>query len=101
MKPQSSPAKPGKYLRTKSNANRRFPGTFVLTLLLLFAGMCFFSARWYLKTYGQRLDYCKKLLTDPVIRQTPLKFSLLDIPWKQKIIMLLVRLKCSVILAAI
>ena len=52
MKPQSSPAKPGKYLRTKSNANRRFPGTFVLTLLLLFAGMCFFSARWYLKTYG-------------------------------------------------
>ena len=52
MKPQSSPAKPGKYLRTKSNANRLFPGTFVLTLLLLFAGMCFFSARWYLKTYG-------------------------------------------------
>ena len=72
-----------------------------LHCLRWFCIMLALNERWYLKTYGQRLDYCKKLLTDPVIRQTPLKFSLLDIPWKQKIIMLLVRLKCSVILAAI
>lgn len=72
-----------------------------LHCLRWFCIMLALNERRYLKTYGQRLDYCKKLLADPVIHQTPLKFSSLDIPWKQKIIMLLVRLKCSVILAAI
>ena len=41
---------PGKYLKQPP---RRFPGDTVLWLLLLsVSGLCFFAARWYIRTYG-------------------------------------------------
>lgn len=72
-----------------------------LHCLRWFCIMLALNERRYLKSYDRRLSYCKKLLADPVLRQTPLKFSVLDVSWKQKLMMILIRLRCSAILAAI
>ena len=52
MKTQKSPEKPGKYLHSEQKQKRYLPGTIFWTGLLLLAGLCFFAARWYIKTYG-------------------------------------------------
>lgn len=55
--------------------------------------------RKYLNTYRERKEYCRQVLADPVIRQTSLGFSHMDISWKQKVIMLLVRYRAAGLLA--
>lgn len=59
------------------------------------------NERRHLKTYAQRLAYCRSILRDPVVRETPLGFSRMTVPWKQKLIMLLVKGRASAILARI
>ena len=55
----------------------------------------------YLKKYDDRMNYCRKLLSDPLIQKTSLGFSELDISWKQKLIMILIRLRAAGIIALI
>ena len=57
--------------------------------------------RRHLKTHAERVRYCREILRDPVVRETKLGFSYVDVSWKQKVIMLLVRLKAAEILARI
>ena len=52
MKKQEIREKPGKYLRPEPKKKGSVLSTALWTLLLLVAGLCFFAARWYLKTYG-------------------------------------------------
>ena len=52
MKTQKTPGKPGKYLRSEQKKKNHLPGTVGWSVLILAAGLCFFAARWYMKTYG-------------------------------------------------
>ena len=51
MKKQSISDKKGKYLRSEPRG-RRILGNVVCTALFAVACLCFFAARWYVKTYG-------------------------------------------------
>ena len=59
------------------------------------------NERRYLKSYADRIRYCREILHDPVVRDTKLGFVHMDVSWKQKMIMLLVRLSMAGILARI
>lgn len=72
-----------------------------LHCLRWFCIMLALNERRYLNKYGDRLNYCRKLLADPLIRKTPLGFSKLRISWKQKMIMILIRLRAAGIIALI
>jgi len=52
MKTQKTPVKGGKYLRTEPGKKRFLPGTIGWTVLVFIADLCFFAARWYIRTYG-------------------------------------------------
>ena len=51
MQKQPISEKPGKYLRNRSTGKRILGGV-VCTALFAVACLCFFAARWYVKTYG-------------------------------------------------
>lgn len=72
-----------------------------LHCLRWFCIMLALNERRYLKGAAERLAYCRELLNDPVIRQTKLGFDKLQVSWKQKVIMVLIRLKAARILAYI
>lgn len=72
-----------------------------LHCLRWFCIMLALNERRYLNKYGDRLNYCRKLLADPLIRKTSLRFSELSISWKQKMIMILIRLRAAGIIALI
>lgn len=72
-----------------------------LHCLRWFCIMLALNERRYLNKYGDRLNYCRTLLADPLIRKSPLRFSELSIPWKQKMIMILIRLRAAGIIALI
>lgn len=57
--------------------------------------------RRHLNTYTERVRYCREILWDPVVRETKPGFSYVKVSWKQKLIILLVRLKAAGILARI
>ena len=50
MQKQKTSAKSGKYLRQEKKGG--FPGTIGWGLWLAITGLCFFAARWYIRTYG-------------------------------------------------
>ena len=50
MQKQKSSAKPGKYLRPEKKSG--LPGAIGWGLWLMVASLCFFAARWYIRTYG-------------------------------------------------
>lgn len=52
MQMQKKTTKPGKYLRRETQKKGTLLGTLGWTLLLAVAGLCFFAARWYIRTYG-------------------------------------------------
>ena len=52
MNQQVKKSKPGKYLQKKPRSRKNGFGTLLLALLLSVACLCFFAARWYIKTYG-------------------------------------------------
>ena len=71
-----------------------------LHCLRWFCIMLALNERRYLKTYPERVSYCREILQDPVIRETPLGFSYLNVSWKQKVIMLLAHLRLDLLIAA-
>ena len=78
-----------------------FDFTGQLHCLRWFCIMLALNERRHLKTYAERLRYCREILRDPVVRETKLGFSHVKVSWKQKLLMLLVRLKVAEILARI
>ena len=52
MDQQVKKSKPGKYLEKKPGSGKIGFGIVLWTLLLLVSFLCFFAARWYIKTYG-------------------------------------------------
>lgn len=72
-----------------------------LHCLRWFCIMLALNERRYLKEYDDRMNYCRELLSDPLIRKTSLGFSELDISWKQKLIMILIRFRAAGIIALI
>ena len=72
-----------------------------LHCLRWFCIMLALGERRHLKTYAERVHYCREILRDPVVRETRLGFSQVKVSWKQKVIMLLVRLRLSLLIAAI
>lgn len=60
-----------------------------------------FNERRYLKDDKEKAAYCKRLLQDPVIAETALGFSQMKISCKQKLWMILVKLKLGGLIARI
>ena len=52
MSKQVEKTKPGKYLDKKPSRRKGIFGTVLCAVLLAVACLCFFAARWYIKTYG-------------------------------------------------
>ena len=52
MQKQQKTEKPGKYLKNGPKKKTGILGSVLWTILLLTAALCFFAARWYIKTYG-------------------------------------------------
>lgn len=52
MKTTKEPGTSGKYLKTREMEKRSYLGLLGWGALLLLSGLCFFSARWYIRTYG-------------------------------------------------
>ncbi len=59
------------------------------------------NERKYLQTKKEKERYCKTLLNDEVIRSTQLGILKLKVSWKQKLLMIFVKLKMSKIIARI
>lgn len=59
------------------------------------------NERKYLAGRKEKAEYCRELLQDSVIRETKLGFDQMDITWKQKLLMILVKLKLSGLIARI
>lgn len=78
-----------------------FDFTGQLHCLRWFCIMLALNERRYLKTWAERVHYCREILRDPVVRETKLGFSHVNISWKQKLIMLLVCFRISLLIAAI
>ena len=55
--------------------------------------------RRHLSRLTERKQYCKAILSDAVVRQTALKLGQMDVSWKQKLMMVMVKLGCSEIIA--
>ena len=72
-----------------------------LHCLRWFCIMLALNERKYLKDFKMRRAYCKEVMKDTVIRKTPLGFRYLNVSWKQRAVMLLVRLQAAHILARI
>ncbi len=62
-----------------------------LHALRWFCIMLALNERRYLKTVKEKKAYCKTLLSDPVICETPLGLNKLNVSWKQKVMMWLVK----------
>ncbi len=72
-----------------------------LHCLRWFCIMLALNERKFLETVGQRRAYCRDILSDPMLRGTSLEYRYLEVSWKQKVIMLLVRLRAAGVLARI
>ena len=72
-----------------------------LYYLKWFCIMLALNERKYLKTYKEKYQYCRKILKDPIIRETKLSLSIFDVSWKQKFLMILVRFEMAGLLAKI
>lgn len=70
-----------------------------LQYLRWFCIMLALNERKRLNGLIKKREYCKKILSDDQTRNTRLKLSLYDVSWKQKIIMLLVKSKCSTLVS--
>ncbi len=72
--------------------------------LILLRWYCIFLAlneRKHIEQSSSRMDYCKSILRDPVTRAAPLKFSIMNIPFKQKLMMYIVKGSMAHILSSI
>lgn len=70
-----------------------------LEYLRWFCIMLGLNERIHLKTYEERMQYCKKLLGDSVVRNTTLKLNKFSVSWKQKCLMVMIKLNLYRIIA--
>lgn len=70
-----------------------------LHCLRWFCIMLALNERRFLTDVNQRQQYCRELMRDPVIRETKLGFGKLDVSWKQKVMMLLIKLRMDKVIA--
>lgn len=82
-----------------SDAEYDFSGQ--LHCLRWFCIMLALNERRFLASFRERRAYCRTLVNDPVVRETPLKLEQFDVSWKQKIMMLLIRLRAAGLIARI
>ena len=66
-----------------------------LHYLRWFCIMLGLNERRFIVDKRERKEYCKKLIMDEVIRNSRIDFQLLDVSWKQKIILLLIQCRVS------
>jgi glycosyltransferase involved in cell wall biosynthesis len=52
-----------------------------------------------LNSYKQKHIYCKEILSDPVVKHTPLHLKSFDVSWKQKLYMLVVKCHLTLFVA--
>lgn len=81
--------------------DKKFDYTSQLYFLKWFCILLTLNERRHLNGFFERYSYCKSLLSDDLTVKTKLKLSGFDISWKQKLILILVRLRASAILALI
>jgi hypothetical protein len=65
---------------------------------------CIFLAlneRRHLADRKERYRYCRELINDPVVRETKLGFGNLSVSFKQKLLMILIRLRAARLIAEI
>lgn len=63
---------------------------------------CIFQAlneRKFISDRYEKVQYCKKILEDDMIRKLKLKLNVFNISWKQKLLMILVKIKCYRVIA--
>jgi len=65
-----------------------------LHALRWFCIMLSLNERRHLTTQKERKAYCRKIMDDPIVKETPLGFEHLQVSWKQKIMMRLVKAGC-------
>lgn len=64
-----------------------------LILLRWFCISLGLNERKYINDKKQRKEYCQKILNDKLVKETKLKFSILNVSIKQKILMVLIKMK--------
>ncbi len=64
-----------------------------LIYLKWFCIMLGVNERKYLKTYKSKKEYCKKILSDPMIKDVSLNLKMFDVSFKQKCLMFLIKKK--------
>lgn len=72
-----------------------------LLYLRWFCIMLGLNERKQIKELKAKRDYCKVILNDEIVRNTKLSFKTIDVSWKQKLIMVLIKCKSSYMLAKI
>lgn len=72
-----------------------------LHCLRWFCIMLALNERRFLSKYTKRYHYCRALLNDSVIQKTPLGLNKLQVSWKQKLMLILIRLNMARIIACI
>lgn len=72
-----------------------------LQYLRWFCIMLGLNERRFITNRKQREKYCKTLVEDDIVRSTSLAFSILDVGWKQKILMLFIHWRMSWVIARI
>lgn len=70
-----------------------------LLYLRWFCIMLALGERRYLASLSERKRYCAVILDDEVVAQTPLGLNRVDVSWKQKLMMIMVKLGCTEIIA--
>lgn len=72
-----------------------------LQYLRWFCIMLGLNERRFIEDMREKEIYCKKLLADPVLQQTKLTLGIMDVSWKQKILMLMIHWRLSWIIAKV
>lgn len=80
-------------------SNKDFDFTQEIHYLKWFCVLLALGEKKYLSSYKKRKKYCSKIVNDSVTKQLPLDFSGMDISFKQKIVMMLIKLRLSSVLA--
>lgn len=70
-----------------------------LLYLRWFCIMLALGERRHLGSQSERKRYCKAILDDEVVAQTRLGLSRVDVSWKQKLMMVMIKLGCTEIVA--
>ncbi len=74
---------------------KEFDFSMELQYLRWFCIMLSLNERKYLTKFGDKRRYCKAIIESPEVRETPLHLRYYQVSWKQKLMMLMIKLKWS------